>query len=233
MALGRARDLDRSVSVDPESASAVTVALLSSRLPIHAVMAYVLDAEEWPDVRSVATTTDIAGLPCPEPIVLLDLDGSPEPVRIQDVQSARPDARIVALATDATGAAILDALRAGVRAYVRTPNELMTINDVLARVARGDVVVRLDLQRAAVEELGRLVRRVRHGADVGGQLTPRELEILGLLADGLTARQIGSRLSISSRTVERHASGLYRKLDVRTRVQAVARAAAIGLVDVR
>jgi DNA-binding NarL/FixJ family response regulator len=218
--------------VDPQRPFPSSVALCSSRSSIQALVTYVLDPATWPDVRSVATPAEIAAITAPAPIVLLDLDAD-EVVRIQDIRTVRPDARIVALAADATGGAVLDALRAGVRAYVRTPEEVVTLDDVLARVARGDVVIRLELQRAAVEELGRLVRRVREGADVSGRLTPREREILGLLADGLTARQIGTRLSISPRTVEGHATGLYRKLDVRSRVQAVARAAAIGLIGVR
>ena len=109
----------------------------------------------------------------------------------------------------------------------------MGLGEVVARVARGDVVVPLDLRVAAVEELGRLVQRVRAGVDADAALTPRERQVLSLLADGLTSRQIGNRLAISPRTVEGHASGVYRKLDVRTRVQAVARAASMGLVDVR
>ena len=48
-----------------------------------------------------------------------------------------------------------------------------------------------------------------------GPITPREREILGLLAEGFTTHQIGRRLGISPRTVETHASKLYRKLGVR------------------
>jgi DNA-binding CsgD family transcriptional regulator len=62
-------------------------------------------------------------------------------------------------------------------------------------------------------------------------VTPRERQILQLLAEGLTMRQVARRLEISPRTVETHVAKLYRKLDVRTRVQAIARAASIGLID--
>jgi DNA-binding NarL/FixJ family response regulator len=213
-------------------ASAPVVGLISERPAIAVVVAYVLDDAVWSDVRTIVTPVDLRALP-PEPILLLDLDATPSQLGLDGARRARPDARVVALAGDATGAGVLDALRSGVRAYVRTPDELMTLGDVLAQVAQGEVVVRLDLQRAAVAELGRLVRRIREGADTGADLTPRERQVLRLLAEGLTARQIGSRLAISPRTAERHASGLYRKLHVRTRVQAVARAAAIGLVEVR
>ncbi len=68
---------------------------------------------------------------------------------------------------------------------------------------------------------------------VGGALTPREREILDLLAEGFTMRQIGRRLGISTRTVETHVAKIYRKLSVRSRVQAVSRAAALGLIELR
>jgi LuxR family maltose regulon positive regulatory protein len=55
--------------------------------------------------------------------------------------------------------------------------------------------------------------------------------VLELLSDGLTMSQIASRIGISPRTVETHVSKVYRKLGVRTRVHAVSRAAALGLVE--
>jgi DNA-binding CsgD family transcriptional regulator len=54
-----------------------------------------------------------------------------------------------------------------------------------------------------------------------------------MLSGSLTMRQIASRLSISPRTVETHVAKLYRKLAVRSRVQAVARASSLGLIDLR
>ena len=53
----------------------------------------------------------------------------------------------------------------------------------------------------------------------------------GLLAEGFTTHQIGRRLGISPRTVETHARKLYRKRGVKTRIQAIARAASLGLID--
>ncbi|MGH2597724.1 MAG: response regulator transcription factor [Actinomycetota bacterium] len=54
-----------------------------------------------------------------------------------------------------------------------------------------------------------------------------------MLSTGLTMRQMANRLGISPRTVETHVAKLYRKLDVRTRVQAVSRAVSLGLVELR
>jgi RNA polymerase sigma factor (sigma-70 family) len=62
-------------------------------------------------------------------------------------------------------------------------------------------------------------------------LTPREREILVMVSHGFTMQQVGKRLGISPRTVETHVAKLYRKLGVRTRVQAVSHAAALGLIE--
>jgi DNA-binding NarL/FixJ family response regulator len=212
-------------------ASPSTVAVISKRPAIALVASYVLDPSAW-DVRSLERPGDLTGLP-EDALVLVDVDASAEGLDVPEVRRRRPDVRVVAIGADVTGPAILDALRLGVRAYVRTPDELLSLEDVLTRVVSGDVVLHLDLQEAAVAELGHLVQRVRDGAGVAARLTQREREILALLADGLTARQVATRLSISPRTVERHASAIYGKLGVRTRVEAVTRAAAMGLVDVR
>jgi DNA-binding CsgD family transcriptional regulator/uncharacterized membrane protein len=62
------------------------------------------------------------------------------------------------------------------------------------------------------------------------KLTPRELAVLGLLADGMTAEAIGRRLGISNRTVHKHTENLYRKLAATDRLMAVLRAQSLGLL---
>lgn len=89
-----------------------------------------------------------------------------------------------------------------------------------------------------------LVREVRRFLGVGPEpaatppppselpacLTPREAQVLALIAAGMTSRAVGSELSLSVRTVERHISNIYSKLNIGTRVQAVAYALETGLV---
>jgi DNA-binding NarL/FixJ family response regulator len=83
------------------------------------------------------------------------------------------------------------------------------------------------------ELLARVRRLVRHSRSAGTasqyQLTPRELEILELLADGLAPEEIAARLVISVKTVGTHIEHIFRKLGVRTRAQAVAVAYREGL----
>lgn len=63
-------------------------------------------------------------------------------------------------------------------------------------------------------------------------LTERELEVLSVAAEGLTARQIAERLGVRERTVTTHLARIYRKLGVRSRLAAIRVAAASGLVTV-
>ena len=65
----------------------------------------------------------------------------------------------------------------------------------------------------------------------GESLTPREKEVLRLLSEGLSARQMARRLELSERTINTHVANVYRKLAVSNRVQAVRQAIRLGLVN--
>jgi ATP/maltotriose-dependent transcriptional regulator MalT len=98
-------------------------------------------------------------------------------------------------------------------------------------IGQGTVVFSVDHQRAVRAELGDLVRRARETATLAARLTRREREILDLVAAGLSTRQMAEHLGVSKRTAEAHTLSLYRKLEVRTRMQAIQRAAQLNLVD--
>jgi len=88
------------------------------------------------------------------------------------------------------------------------------------------------------EEIARAVRAVGLGRSVfppqeelpGAMLTSREREVLSLIADGATNREIAEALYLSPHTVKEHSSSLYRKLDARNRADAVVRAQRLGLL---
>jgi two-component system response regulator DevR len=126
---------------------------------------------------------------------------------------------------------VLEAMRAGADGFVVKAEGMRTLATMIVDLASGERVITPELERAAVEELGQVAQRAREGAEVRGILTQREREVLTLLGEGLTMRQIGRRLGISPRTVESHVAKLYRKLGVATRVQALARAATLGLIE--
>jgi DNA-binding NarL/FixJ family response regulator len=139
--------------------------------------------------------------------------------------------RILILTSREDPDAVFEASVLGVHGFLRKTASLDEVADAIERVADGARVFGRDEERQAIAQLGLMARRARRESQMASALTTRETEILRLLADGLSTRLISSQLGISERTVETHISSLYRKLDVGTRVQAVRRASALGLLN--
>jgi DNA-binding NarL/FixJ family response regulator len=127
---------------------------------------------------------------------------------------------------------LFESIRAGVDGYLEKTSGVRFIADALARVAGGERVFTGEQERAALAELGRLARHSRDASGMRAVLTSREIEILEIVGVGLTVKQVATRLGLSPRTVEAHLAKLYRKLGVRNRVQALSRAASLGLVEI-
>jgi LuxR family transcriptional regulator, maltose regulon positive regulatory protein len=110
----------------------------------------------------------------------------------------------------------------------------------LAELGERDAAVReAGAAREAFDELGAkheaerargLLERLGEAARAGGPLSPREREVLRLVSDGLTDREIAARLVLSQHTVHRHVSNILAKLDCSTRAAAVAKASRLGLL---
>jgi two-component system nitrate/nitrite response regulator NarL len=142
------------------------------------------------------------------------------------------EGKILVLTGQTGGASILGSLQAGADGYLERSSALRSIGSSILRIALGERLLDRDLERAAVTELGRVARVAREGSAAAQVITDRELEVLQHVSEGLTMVSIGRRLGISPRTVESHLAKLYRKLGVRTRIQAVSKAAWLGLIDV-
>jgi DNA-binding NarL/FixJ family response regulator len=193
--------------------------------------------EELPELEPVGEAADGA-----EALRLLErlaADGRPRPdVVLMDLQmgsglhgveatrriTALPDPpAVLILTTYSTDADILSAVEAGATGYLlkdAPPEELAA---AVCAAARGDTVL-------APPVAARLLGRSRSGRPV---LSPRELEILELLAEGLPNRQISRRLFISEATVKTHLVHIYGKLGVDSRTAAVAAAMQTGLIRAR
>ena len=169
----------------------------------------------------------------PDVLVLDDrLDGAdPSLDALRQLRDEGIATATVVLADRSDGAAVLDALRLGVRGYIRKAGGLTGIGAAVRSVADGGRAIDPDVEQTAVMALGGYARRAREGSEVQASLTPREREILTMVSQGLTMQQAGRRLGISPRTVESHVAKLYRKLGVRTRGKAIARAAQLGLIE--
>jgi len=161
---------------------------------------------------------------------LPDIDGL-EVVR-QLKQMGSPVRILVITGRDDPGA-VLSALMERVDGYLEKTSSIEHIGAAIEAVGSGTQVFSMEHRRDLQDEIGDIARRMRAAARAASALSQREREILGFISQGRTTRQMARVLGVSERTAESHISSLYQKLNVRTRVQALHRAAGLGLVELR
>jgi len=150
---------------------------------------------------------------------LEDLDG------IARLSASQPGLPIVAVGGDSD--AVPQALALGASALLPATTDLETLELALLASTRGLITIaRADLTAVLPSEEAPETSL----AATTEVLTGREIEVLQLMARGLTNRQIAGRLKISEHTVKFHAGGVLGKLNARSRTEAVARAAGLGWI---
>lgn len=162
----------------------------------------------------------------PDVLVVAFPERDPEPFRVVATAKAlREGLRVLVVADGATVSDLREAVTAGVDSFLLASAPESELARAVVATARGQRVlspeVAMQLAGSWRPELGE--RR-------GSPVTPRELEVLQLLAEGLTNRQIARRLGVSDRTVKTHVQHLLAKLDVPDRTGAVARAFRLSLI---
>src|SRR5258708_15282317 len=166
-------------------------------------------------------------------VVLMDfrLPDVTGPAAARIIQTAHSDAAIVFHSADESETALLDAIDAGATAYLTKDATADQIIEAVRRASAGEVLVPLQLFARAIARQRAVVTKKREREQLLAEVTPRELDLFHLLAEGLDATSMSRRLGIAPHTVEWHVRHVIEKLQVHSKLQAVIAAARKGLIE--
>ncbi|GAA3117247.1 response regulator transcription factor [Planomonospora alba] len=171
-------------------------------------------------------------------VVLLDI----RMPKMDGIEAARRiladgPARIIMITTFDLDDYVYDALTAGASGFLLKDVRANDLAEAVRTVARGDALLAPKITRRLIAEFSRQRRRQRPESGPGplgagpGPLTPRETEVLRLIARGLSNAEIAAALVVTEHTVKTHVARLLAKLGLRDRTQAVIHAYETGLVS--
>ena len=187
----------------------------------------VAQALSWdPDLKvvGIAAGRDTATVTKDVDIVLVDIDTEQVDEILEFFRSRSPGVRICALSAHAHGECMERCLRAGADAYITKDSSLPELLAAIKSLDEGSNYVD---PRVTASLLGR-----REAANRStNKLTPREREVIRLIAQGLSNRDIGRLLVLSEKTIENHVSHIFVKTHCRARSQAAVHAIRIGLAS--
>ncbi len=215
-----------------ESGERIRILLVDDHALIRVGMRSIIEHE--PDMDIVGEADDPrsaveAALETTPDIILMDLS-LPAPGGIETTQRIKrelPACGIIMLAVEEDENVLFDAIKAGAAAFILKdvgPDDLVTI---IRRVNDGEFLIN-DKVFAKPAVASRVLKEFRElaiygqdAAPIFAPLSPREVEILDNIAQGMTNKQVAYALSISEQTVKNHMSSILRKLSVNDRTQAV------------
>jgi two-component system, NarL family, response regulator NreC len=205
---------------------AITIILADDHEIVRDGLRRIVEAEGDMDVVAEAGDAETArrrasGLK-PDVLVLdLNMPGEPSLASIPRIHEGSPDTSVVVLTMQDDPAFAKEAFRLGAKAFVVKHAAGAELVDAIRAATRGEIYINplLGAKLAAAPE------------GPPGGLTPREIEVLRLVAAGYTNPEIAEQLVISIRTVETHRAAIHRKLDTTSRAEVVAFAREHGISD--
>jgi DNA-binding NarL/FixJ family response regulator len=220
---------------DP-AARLVHVLIVQDHPLLASALARVLEGQPDLAVSGVSATgadaVKSAALQRPD-VVLMDFRlpdvTGPEAARM--IQSEHAEAAIVFHSADESETALLDAVDAGATAYLTKDATADQIIEAVRKASRGEVLIPVELFARAIARQRGVVSKKREREQLMAEFTPRELDILHLLAEGLDTTDMSKSLGIAPHTVEWHVRHVIEKLQVHSKLQAVIAAARKGLID--
>lgn len=157
-------------------------------------------------------------------LVLLNVEGREEEglAIVGRLSREHPDLHLLVFGMEETHDSILRFIEAGAHGYVARTASIDDFREAILLASRGEMAASAEVAYAMFARLAELSKlRRRTGALESLVLTERELDILRLMAAGLSNRQIAMRLSLSYHTVKNHVQNIFRRLGVTRRIEAV------------
>jgi DNA-binding NarL/FixJ family response regulator len=224
----------RRVQTSESAPRTVQVLIVQDHPLLASAIARVLDGE--PDLKAAVSVSGADALEAARTyhpdVVLMDfrLPDFSGPAAARMLKNEHADMAIVFHSADESETALLDAIDAGATAYLTKDATAEQIITSVRRAANGEVLIPAELfARAIARHRGALTKK-RERERLLAEFTPRELDVLHLLAEGLDTTSMSLRLGIAPHTVEWHVRHVIEKLQVHSKLQAVISAARKGLV---
>lgn len=203
---------------------------------LASAIARVIDGEGDLTVIGIARRGEEAAILAAEhapSVVLMDfrLPDLSGPAAAARIRSAVPNAAIVFHSAEESEDALLDAIDAGAIAYLTKSATADEIIEAIRKAAVGEVLIPVGLFAKAIARQRKVGSEKEAHQKLLAEFTPRELDVLRLLADGLDTQTLAARLGIAPHTVEWHVTHVIEKLRVHSKLQAVIAAARLGLIE--
>ncbi len=211
------------------STGAITVVVCDDHLVLAQGLAAMLAAEGDIVVAGVVGTVAdlVATVNLHQPdVVLVDYelpDGDGVAVTAT-LKAAYPDVQVVMLTSYTNQAVLVAALEAGCSGYLTKHSAAHVVADAVRQAAAGEAIITASLLHQLLPQLATT------GRPAASVLTGREVEVLELLADGVSGQAIAERLYLAPNTVRNHVQAILQKLGVHSRLQAVAVAVQQGII---
>jgi len=147
------------------------------------------------------------------------------------LRASEPNAKIIILTTFDDNEYVFEGLRAGALGYLLKDVSGDELADAIRKVAAGGSMIEPSVARKVVAEFARLAPATPEAnEDLIEPLSDREIEILKLVSQGLTNKEIANKLFLAEGTVKNYVTSILQKIDVRDRTQAAIRARELGLL---
>ena len=151
----------------------------------------------------------------------------------REIRSLLPETRILIVSMHSKIDYIAEAFQAGATGYVVKESASAGLVKGLEAISKGDYFLDSSVSQHVVKKLMELPGKEAKITDAAyGTLTPREQEVMRLLAEGLSTKEVAEKLFISPKTVENHRTNIMNKLDLHSTIELIRYAARLGLIDV-